>query len=216
VISVKQIRKRLTYANVMSSIAVFLMLGGATAIAAGLGKNTVGTRALKKNAVTNVKVADGAVSGSKLAAGAVDGSKVLDNSLTGSDINASTLGTVPSATKATTATTANTANTATTATTATKAIQLSKVTVVKVDFAVASGAGANTTETATCPVGTQAISGGVRADPVSNNGAVVTSRPVSGTSGAPVTGETFDGWRASVTNTAAGVLSSSVWAVCAG
>ena len=32
---VKQIRKRLTYANVMSSIAVFLVLGGATAFAAG-------------------------------------------------------------------------------------------------------------------------------------------------------------------------------------
>ena len=30
----KQIRKRLTYANVMSSIAVFLVLGGATAFAA--------------------------------------------------------------------------------------------------------------------------------------------------------------------------------------
>jgi hypothetical protein len=40
----KQIRKRLTYANVMSSIAVFLVLGGATALAAGqLGKNSVGT-----------------------------------------------------------------------------------------------------------------------------------------------------------------------------
>ena len=30
----KPIRKRLTYANVMSSIAVFLVLGGATAFAA--------------------------------------------------------------------------------------------------------------------------------------------------------------------------------------
>jgi hypothetical protein len=37
----KSVRKRLTYANVMSSIAVFLVLGGATALAAGsLGKNT--------------------------------------------------------------------------------------------------------------------------------------------------------------------------------
>ncbi len=49
----KQIRKRLTYANVMSSIAVFLVLGGATAFAAGkLGKNRVGTKQLKNNAVT--------------------------------------------------------------------------------------------------------------------------------------------------------------------
>ena len=47
----KQIRKRLTYANVMSSIAVFLVIGGATAFAAGLAKNSVGTKQLKKNAV---------------------------------------------------------------------------------------------------------------------------------------------------------------------
>ena len=53
----KQIRKRLTYANVMSSIAVFLLLGGATAVAAGqLGKNSVGSKQLKKNAVTSAKV----------------------------------------------------------------------------------------------------------------------------------------------------------------
>ncbi len=51
----KQIRKRLTYANVMSSIAVFLVVGGATAFAA-LGKNTVGTTQLKKNAVTTAKI----------------------------------------------------------------------------------------------------------------------------------------------------------------
>lgn len=44
----KLIRKRLTYANVMSSIAVFLVLGGATALAAGLAKNSVGTKQLKK------------------------------------------------------------------------------------------------------------------------------------------------------------------------
>ncbi|HET7054559.1 MAG TPA: hypothetical protein VFI09_11660 [Solirubrobacterales bacterium] len=58
----KQIRKRLTYANVMSSIAVFLVLGGATALAAGgLGKNTVGTKQLKKNAVVSSKVKDGSL-----------------------------------------------------------------------------------------------------------------------------------------------------------
>ena len=45
------IRKRLTYANVMSSIAVFLVLGSATAFAAQqLGKKTVGTKQLKANA----------------------------------------------------------------------------------------------------------------------------------------------------------------------
>jgi hypothetical protein len=37
----EKIRRRLTHANVMSSIAVFLVIGGASAYAA-LGKNTVG------------------------------------------------------------------------------------------------------------------------------------------------------------------------------
>jgi hypothetical protein len=67
---VKQIHKRLTYANVMSSIAVFLVLGGGAAIAAGgLGKNTVGSKQLKKNAVTAVKVKDGSLLGADFAPG---------------------------------------------------------------------------------------------------------------------------------------------------
>lgn len=89
----KQIRKRLTYANVMSSIAVFLVIGGATAFAAGhLGKNTVGTKQLKNNAVTTAKIKNGAVTGAK--------------------VNAASLGTVPSATNASHATAADNATNA--------------------------------------------------------------------------------------------------------
>jgi hypothetical protein len=51
-----QIRKRLTYANVMSSIAVFLVLGGAAFAATQLPKNSVGTKQLKNNAVNSAKV----------------------------------------------------------------------------------------------------------------------------------------------------------------
>jgi hypothetical protein len=99
----KQISKRLTYANVMSSIAVFLILGGASAFAAShLGKNSVGTKQLKakavsaakikasavtsakinKQAVTAGKIAAGAVIGEKIGAGAVTGEKVVPGSLT--------------------------------------------------------------------------------------------------------------------------------------
>jgi hypothetical protein len=114
---VKQIRKRLTYANVMSSIAVFLVLGGATALAAGLAKNSVGTKQLKNNAVTTAKIKNDAVNGAK--------------------VNESTLGTVPSASnashagsadKATTATTADKATTATSADKATTATSADKAT----------------------------------------------------------------------------------------
>ncbi len=97
----KQLRKRLTYANVMSSIAVFLVLGGATAFAATqLAKNSVGSKQLKKNAVTAAKIKKNAVTGAKIRKNAVTGAKVKNGSLTGADINAGTLGTVPNATTA--------------------------------------------------------------------------------------------------------------------
>ena len=52
----------------MSTIAVFMMLGGATAIAARsiLPKNSVGTKQLKKNAVSTAKLKKNAVSTAKL------------------------------------------------------------------------------------------------------------------------------------------------------
>jgi hypothetical protein len=93
-----QIRPRLTYGNVMSTVAVFLVLGGATAIAAKqLGKNTVGTKALKKNSVTKAKIKknaivtakikNAAVTTAKLKDGAVTGAKVADGSISGVDID---------------------------------------------------------------------------------------------------------------------------------
>ena len=100
----KQIRKRLTYANVMSSIAVFLVLGGATAIAAGLAKNSVGSKQLKKNAVTTAKIKNNAVTTAKIKNGAVTGAK----------LDESTLGQVPSALNATNATNATNAGNANT------------------------------------------------------------------------------------------------------
>ena len=82
-----QIRKRLTYANVMSSIAVFLLLGGAAFAASQLPKNSVGTKQLKKNAVTAAKIKKNAVTTAKIKNNAVNGAKVDE----------STLSTVPSA-----------------------------------------------------------------------------------------------------------------------
>jgi hypothetical protein len=76
------IRKRLTYANVMSSLAVFLILGGATAFAASqLGTNSVGSKQLKKNAVTAAKIKKNAVTTAKIADGAVISAKLADGSV---------------------------------------------------------------------------------------------------------------------------------------
>ena len=92
----KRLREHLTYANVMSSIAVFLLLGGATALAA----TKIGSNQLKAGAVSTGKIAKEAVATGKIKKGAVTGAKVKDGSLTGADINPATLGTVPRAASA--------------------------------------------------------------------------------------------------------------------
>ncbi len=52
----KRFRPRLTYANVIASLALFVALGG-SAVAAGLAKNSVGPNQIKKGAVTARKSA---------------------------------------------------------------------------------------------------------------------------------------------------------------
>jgi hypothetical protein len=84
----------------MATIAVFIALGGASYAALKLPKNSVGSKQLKKNAVTTAKLKNESVAAAKVKKG----------TLTGTQINASTLGTVPNATHAGSADTANVAN----------------------------------------------------------------------------------------------------------
>ena len=86
-------RPKLSYANVMATVAVFIALGGASYAALKLPKNSVGAKQLKKNAVTTAKIKKEAVTAAKVKKG----------TLTGAQINASTLGTVPRAQSAQTA-----------------------------------------------------------------------------------------------------------------
>jgi hypothetical protein len=85
--AVQQIRKSLSYANVMSSIAVFLVLGGGAAYAAKkigsheLRGGAVTTAKIKRNAVTRSKVKASAISTAKIAPAAVTGAKLADDSL---------------------------------------------------------------------------------------------------------------------------------------
>lgn len=83
----RQIRKRLTYANVMSSIAMFLVLAGGAAFAATqLPKNSVGAKQLKKGAVKTSKLDAGAVKAGKLATDAVKTSRIRAEAVTGDKI----------------------------------------------------------------------------------------------------------------------------------
>ena len=81
------IRARLTYANVVSTLCLFILLGGGAYAATKLPRNSVGPKQLKRNAVT--------------------GSKVKNRSLSGADLKLSSIGRVPSADSATSATTAS-------------------------------------------------------------------------------------------------------------
>ena len=100
-----RLRPRFTYANVVATIALFLVLSGGAAYAATqLAKNSVGSKQLKKNSVTGAKIKHGTITGAK--------------------INLGTLGKVPSAASADHAATAASANSAANATVASNASRL--------------------------------------------------------------------------------------------
>lgn len=63
--------RRLSYANVVSTVALFLVLGGGAAMAAAIAKNSVTSKSIKN--------------------GAIQGKDVKDDSLTGSDVAENTL-----------------------------------------------------------------------------------------------------------------------------
>lgn len=87
----KRIRQRLTYANVMSSLAVFLVLGGATAFAA----SKIGPNQLKAGAVTTNKMAKESVKTGKIFKEAVSTAKIKNNAVNGAKVDEATLGPVP-------------------------------------------------------------------------------------------------------------------------
>jgi hypothetical protein len=92
----KSARRHLSYANVISTICLFVVLGGGAYAAARLPAKSVGTAQLK--------------------AGAVTGAKIKDGTITGAKVDSRTLGPVPTATNADHATSADRATNADSAT----------------------------------------------------------------------------------------------------
>jgi hypothetical protein len=89
----RSLRGRISYANVIATIALFVALGGSSYAALQLPRNSVGPKQLKRNAVTATKIKRNAVTTAK----------VKNNAVTGEKINEGTLGKVNSATAADTA-----------------------------------------------------------------------------------------------------------------
>jgi hypothetical protein len=83
----RRIRERITYANVVSTLALFLVLSGGAAYAArkinshDLRGGSVTTAKIKRNAVTRSKIKANAISTAKIAAAAVTNGKLADGSV---------------------------------------------------------------------------------------------------------------------------------------
>jgi hypothetical protein len=95
-------RCTLTYANVMSTIALFGVLGGGAYAAVQIGaedikRKAVRSKHIKKNQVGRKHLKRKSVSGAKLASGAVTEPKLADAAVTCAKVNESTLETVPNA-----------------------------------------------------------------------------------------------------------------------
>jgi hypothetical protein len=76
-----KLRARVTYANVVATLALFLVLGGGAYAVVIAPKNSVVSKSIKNG---QVKTRD-------LAANSVNGAKVAADSLTGADVNESSL-----------------------------------------------------------------------------------------------------------------------------
>jgi hypothetical protein len=96
-----RIRRHVTYANVASTIALVLALGGGSVYAAGkisgseIEKGAVRSQQIKNREVKRQDIASGAINSKKVSNQSLRGRDIDDDSLTGHDIQESSLGIVP-------------------------------------------------------------------------------------------------------------------------
>ena len=86
-------RRRFSYANVMATVSVFMVLAGGTALAATtLTPNSVTSKTVKDNKLKSVDLKDGkAVSGVDVIDASLTGTDVADDSISGADVNEASL-----------------------------------------------------------------------------------------------------------------------------
>ncbi len=82
-----KLRARMSYANVVSTLALALAVGGGSAYAA----TKIGSDGLRYHAVTASKLANNAVTPSKVKDNSLSGRELRDNSITSADIRNGTL-----------------------------------------------------------------------------------------------------------------------------
>ncbi len=81
-----KLKGRLTYANAVSTLCLFLLLGGGAYAATQLPRNSVGTRQLKRNAVSAPKLRRNAVTSAKVRNGAITQAKLAPGTLSAANL----------------------------------------------------------------------------------------------------------------------------------
>ena len=82
-----RLRDRLTYANVVASLALFVALGGTAVAAVTLPRDSVGSRELSKDAVRSPEIAKDAVRSPEIAKDAVRSSEIRDSGIVLGDLS---------------------------------------------------------------------------------------------------------------------------------
>jgi hypothetical protein len=120
----RRIRSKLSYANIVATLALFIALGGVSYAAVKLPANSVGEKQIKKNAVVGKKIKKNAITGDKIKPGTIKGT----------DISLDSLGKVPNAASADTAASAGNSATTSTLQTASKRVASSVTGAVSQDL----------------------------------------------------------------------------------
>ena len=193
-----RIRSRLTFANVMSVIALFIALGGTGYAAITLPNNSVGLKQIKKNGVGAAEIRKNAVRSGE----------VKNRALRAVDFAVGQLPAGPQGLQGIQGVRGT----------------FGDITTQFEQATVALGDNSSASYDVHCPDGQRAIAGAARGDATDSELTRVTSsRPKISTtnSGAPVDGGTFTGWRATVLNPTGddpapgGPILPEVWVICA-
>jgi hypothetical protein len=200
------IRRHLSFANVISLIALFVALSGTTYAAATLSKNSVGAKQIKKDAVR----------ASEVKSRAVGTSEVRDGALLAQDFKAGQLPAGAKGDKGDKGDKGLKGDKGDTGDTG----SFDSVTTVFFQAPADLTDGNNMSYGAFCPAGRQAIAGGGRGDDTLSEQTILTNtRPAISSSNTepPLGGQSFTGWRITVVNPAGGAASGikpEVWVVC--
>jgi hypothetical protein len=89
----RPLRRHITYANIVSTLALVLALSGGAVYAAG----KIGGNQIRKGAIHSFHIKNKQVKRQDIAGGSINSRKVSNESLTGKDIKEATLGLVPTA-----------------------------------------------------------------------------------------------------------------------